>query len=153
MAKCYQLIGVPGAGKSTWIKNQEWAKNCVVVSTDDHVEEYAKKSGKTYSEVFDAYMPTAIQLMLRDVLKAKKEGKDIIWDQTSTTVKSRKRKFNVLPEYEHIAVVFKTPEPDELNRRLKSRPGKHIPLRVIMQMMEGFKMPTEQEGFTEIWSV
>ena len=32
MAKCYQLIGVPAAGKSTWIKLQDWAKDCVVVS-------------------------------------------------------------------------------------------------------------------------
>lgn len=153
MAKCYQLVGVPGAGKSTWIKNQPWAKDCVVVSTDDHVENYAKESGKTYSEVFKDYMPTAVQLMLQDVRKAEKEGKDIIWDQTSTTIKSRKRKFNFLPDYEHIAVMFRTPDPEELERRLVSRPGKYIPRQVIVQMIVGFQMPSRDEGFTEIWSV
>lgn len=153
MAKCYQLVGVPGAGKTTWIKNQPWAKDCVVVSTDDHVENYAKKSGKTYSEVFKDYMPIAVQLMLQDVRKAEKEGKDIIWDQTSTTIKSRKRKFNFLPDYEHIAVMFRTPDPEELERRLVSRPGKYIPRQVIVQMIVGFQMPSRDEGFTEIWSV
>jgi len=40
--KCYQLIGVPGAGKSTWIKNQIWALGLTAVSTDTFVEDYAK---------------------------------------------------------------------------------------------------------------
>lgn len=150
MPKCYQLIGVPGAGKSTWITKQEWAKDCVVVSTDEFVEAYAKQQGKTYNEVFDAYMSLAVQLMADKVVKAREEGKDIIWDQTSMSIKSRKRKFNMLRDYEHIAVVFTTPEPDELKRRLDSRPGKNIPDHVMKSMMDNFDMPTTDEGFSEI---
>ena len=150
MPKCYQLIGVPGAGKSTWITKQEWAKDCVVVSTDEFVEAYAKQQGKTYNEVFDAYMSLAVQLMADKVVKARQEGKDIIWDQTSMSIKSRKRKFNMLRDYEHIAVVFNTPEPDELKRRLDSRPGKNIPDHVMKSMMDNFDMPTTDEGFSEI---
>jgi len=151
MPKCYQLIGVPGAGKSTWITKQEWAKDCVVVSTDNHVENQAKLEGKTYNEVFDDFMPFAVKLMADDVVKAREAGKDIIWDQTSTSVKSRVRKFNMLPDYEHIAVVFKTPEKEELARRLASRPGKNIPEHVMRSMINNFEMPTEEEGFKEIW--
>ena len=150
MPKCYQLIGVPGAGKSTWITKQEWAKDCVVVSTDEFVEAYAKQQGKTYNEVFDAYMSLAVQLMADKVVKARQEGKDIIWDQTSMSIKSRKRKFNMLRDYEHIAVVFTTPEMDELKRRLDSRPGKNIPDHVMKSMMDNFDMPTTDEGFSEI---
>ena len=152
MPKCYQLIGIPGSGKSTWISNQDWAGDCVVVSTDNHVEDYAKSVGKTYSEVFADYMPTAVDLMAQDVVRAREQGKDIIWDQTSVNVKSRKRKFNMLPNYEHIAVVFKTPEQKELYRRLFSRPGKDIPDHVIASMIASFQMPTEEEGFKEIWN-
>ena len=151
MAKCYQLIGVPGSGKSTWVKNQDWAKDCVVVSTDEFVEDYAKEVGSTYNEVFDDYMPTAVKLMADKVVRAREQGKDIIWDQTSMSIKSRKRKFNMLPDYEHIAVVFKTPEPDELKRRLDSRPGKNIPDHVMKSMMDNYDIPTEEEGFKEIW--
>ena len=150
MPKCYQLIGVPGAGKSTWITKQEWAKDCVVVSTDEFVEAYAKQQGKTYNEVFDAYMSLAVQLMADKVVKAREQGKDIIWDQTSMSIKSRKRKFNMLRDYEHIAIVFTTPEPDELKRRLDSRPGKNIPDHVMKSMMDNFDMPTADEGFSEI---
>jgi predicted kinase len=150
MAKCYQLIGVPCAGKSTWIKNQEWAKDCVVVSTDEFVEDYAKEVGSTYSEVFEDYMSTAVSLMADKVIRAREASKDIIWDQTSVTKKSRLRKFSMLRDYEHIAVVFKTPEAEELNRRLASRPGKNIPAHVMRSMIDNFDMPTLDEGFAEI---
>lgn len=149
--RCYQMIGVPGSGKSTWIKNQDWALGLTVVSTDDFVEDYAKTQGKTYSEVFDEYMPTAVDLMAKAVVHAREHGHDIIWDQTSTTEKSRARKFNMLPDYEHIAVVFKTPDKEELDRRLASRPGKNIPAHVIRSMIDHFEMPTQEEGFREIW--
>jgi len=151
MPKCYQLIGVPGAGKSTWIKEQDWAKDIPVVSTDNFVEAYAKEQGKTYNEVFKDYMPIAVKLMANQALVCQANGLDVIWDQTSTTIASRKRKFNTLPGYEHIAVVFKTPEKEELARRLASRPGKNIPDNVMHSMIDNFEMPTEEEGFKEIW--
>jgi predicted kinase len=151
MAKCYQLVGVPASGKSTWVKNQEWANDCVIVSTDDFVEAYAQEQGKTYSEVFVEYMPTAVKLMADKVVQAREAGKDIIWDQTSTTLVSRIRKFNMLPDYEHIAVVFKTPEHKELVRRLWSRPGKEIPEHVIASMIASWEEPTVEEGFSQVW--
>jgi len=123
-----------------------------VVSTDNFVEAYAKEQGKTYSEVFVDYMPTAVDLMVKAVVHAREHGHDIIWDQTSTTVKSRKKKFNMLPDYEHIAVVFKTPEHTELMRRLMSRPGKDIPDHVVASMIASWEDPTEEEGFKEVWN-
>jgi predicted kinase len=150
MPKCYQLIGVPGSGKTTWVNNQDWAITCAYISTDKWVEIYAKEVGKTYSEVFTNFMPTAVDLMAKEVNVARDMGRDIIWDQTSTTVKSRAKKFAMLPDYEHIAVVFKTPEHKELIRRLWSRPGKEIPEHVIASMIASWDEPTEDEGFTEI---
>ena len=152
MAKCYQLIGVPGSGKSTWVAHQEWADKCAYISTDTWVEDYARDMGKTYNEVFKEYMPEAIEMMINDVVKARVMDKDIIWDQTSTTVKSRKKKFNMLPDYEHIAVVFKTPNPLELAIRLKNRPGKNIPQQVINSMISGWEEPTLNEGYAEVWN-
>ena len=151
MATVYVLVGVPGSGKSTWIQNQDWAQDCVVVSTDAFVEQEAQRQGRTYNEVFHDYMPTAVKLMADQVVEAREAGQDIVWDQTSTTVASRKKKFNMLPNYHAVAVVFPTPEPAELERRLAGRPGKSIPWNVMQGMISGFKTPTEQEGFDEIW--
>jgi predicted kinase len=153
MPKCYQLIGVPGSGKSTWVAEQDWALTCAHISTDKWVEIYAKEVGRTYSEVFVDFMPTAVDLMAKEVVVAREMNRDIIWDQTSTTVKSRARKFNMLTDYEHIAVVFKTPEHTELMRRLMGRPGKEIPDHVIASMIASWEDPTEEEGFKEIWYV
>jgi predicted kinase len=151
MPKCYQLVGVPGAGKSTWISNQDWAKDMPVVCTDSFVEAYAKEQGKTYSEVFKDYMPIAVKLMVNQALICQANNLDLIWDQTSTTIASRTRKFNTLPDYEHIAIVFRTPNRDELDVRLSGRPGKHIPKYVVDQMIDGWEEPTLDEGFSQIW--
>lgn len=151
MPKLYILIGVPASGKSTWVQSQEWSKDCSYVSTDYHVENHAKLEGKTYSEVFNDFMPLAVKMMTDDVVRARTERKDIIWDQTSTTVLSRKKKFVMLPDYYAIAVVFKTPPESELMQRLESRPGKTIPQKVISDMINNFELPTENEGFKEIW--
>ena len=151
MPKCYQLIGVPGSGKSTWISNQDWAVDCHIISTDYWVEEEAKRVGKTYSEIFTDYMPRAVELMTTNVVLARTMSNDIIWDQTSTTVASRAKKFGMLPDYVHVAVVFRTPNEEEHQRRLKTRPGKVIPEAVLFDMIRNFEMPTEEEGFQEIW--
>jgi 5-methylcytosine-specific restriction protein A len=62
MPKCYQLIGVPGAGKSTWLNSQNWIEGMEYVSTDHHVHAYAKEQGKTYKEVFEEFSSNIQQL-------------------------------------------------------------------------------------------
>ena len=153
MPKCYQVIGVPAAGKSTWINSQNWIGGMEYVSTDHHVHAYAKEQGKTYEEVFKDYMPTAVDLMAAEVVAAREAGRDVLWDQTSTTVKSRARKFNMLPNYEHIAVVFTTPAIAVLKERLANRVGQPIPWEVVQGMIDNFEYPTNEEGFKEIWRV
>jgi predicted kinase len=151
MPKLYVLVGVPGSGKSTWVNSQDWASNCAYISTDKFVDAYAHEVNKTYSEVFDYIMPKAVKMMADEVVTARELGQDIIWDQTSTTAGSRRKKFKMLPDYYAIAVVFKTPAMDELNRRLQGRPGKNIPDHVMRNMIDNFEMPSEEEGFKEIW--
>jgi predicted kinase len=151
MSKLYVLVGVPASGKTTWFRNQEWADDCYYVSTDKHVEAYALAHGKTYSEVFTDYMPTAVENMVEEVIRARDAGIDIVWDQTSPTVASRRKKFDMLPDYYKIAVVFEAPSRTELKQRLASRPGKEIPDAVVEGMLASFEMPTVEEGFDEIW--
>jgi len=150
--KLYMLIGVPGSGKSTWVKNQEfWMSKCAYISTDMWVEMEAERRGVTYSEIFQEYMPKAVELMVNHVELARDKGMDIIWDQTSTTITSRVKKFRMLPEYYTIGVVFRIPKPEELQRRLANRPGKVIPSDVLQSMIDGWEEPTKDEGFNQIW--
>lgn len=152
MKKCYILMGVPGSGKSTWIKDGVYDRsNVVVASTDNFIEAEAARQCLTYSEVFTDNMKKAVAYMAKTVVDAVRNEYDIIWDQTSTTVASRLKKFRMLPaSYEVIGIVFKTPDKEELERRLLSRPGKTIPGHVIRSMIAGWEEPTEAEGFSKI---
>jgi predicted kinase len=152
MTTLYILVGVPGSGKTTWVGHQkiDW-DTTVWTSTDKFVEQYAKSIGKTYNEVFEAYMPRAVELMANEAKRAFDDNKTVIWDQTSTTIKSRAKKLRMVPGfYKKIAVVLKTPDVDELARRLTSRPGKLIPQAVVDDMIANWEEPTLSEGFDKI---
>ena len=150
MLKVYVLIGVPGSGKSTWVNNQTLVEEYTYVSTDFWVEQFAKAANTSYTEIFEKVMPDAIEQMLEQVRLSRNYNSNIVWDQTSTTIASRKKKFKMLPYYEHIAVVCPTPDRAELDRRLANRPGKVVPVEVVDSMIAGFQMPTLAEGYSQI---
>lgn len=147
MPTLYMLIGVPGSGKTTWIKNNK--KDAVVLSTDDYIERAAEKHSKTYSEVFKDVIGFATDQMEKDLVQAVRNKQDIIWDQTNLTAKTRKAKLNKIPrDYNKVAVFFGVPS--DLRDRLASRPGKTIPEPVIISMINQLQPPTQEEGFDEI---
>lgn len=151
MPKLFMLIGVPGAGKSTWIKNQKLTDDAFILSTDNYIEDMAIAEGRTYSEAFGDHIYNATAQLHEDLEYAMQHGKDIIWDQTNLNARGRREKLQkVMGSYEKIAVVFETP--DDINERLKSREktGKVIPVKVFDAMVAGYEPPTRFEGFNKI---
>ena len=147
MATLYMLVGVPGSGKTTWIRNNK--HDAVVLSTDDYIEKIAAKQGKTYSEVFKDTIGDATDQMEKDLIQALRNERDIIWDQTNLTAKSRKSKLSRIPKsYKKVGVYFSVPQ--DLRDRLASRPGKVIPEPVIISMINQLQPPTKEEGFDEV---
>jgi predicted kinase len=143
------MIGVPGSGKSTWIRKNN--SNAVIISTDDIVEQTAAASGKTYNEVFKDNIKFATQLANERAQAAFTADQDVIWDQTNLNIKSRCAKLATVPDhYEKIAVFFPTPDKEELAKRLASRPGKNIPQNIMMGMIASLVQPTTDEGFDDI---
>ena len=150
MPTLYMLIGVPGSGKSTWVRSNVDPR-AIIASSDDYIEAMASREGKTYSEVFDQHIKAANQHVATTVAAAISKGADIVWDQTNLNAKSRKPKLATIPdEYEKIAVVFPTPSDDEWKKRLDSRPGKTIPSNILLGMKSSVQMPTADEGFDEV---
>lgn len=149
---CTFLIGAPGAGKSTWMKNQEWIDDTYVASTDDIIENIADEYGLTYDEAFKDIIGFAEKVMWRELEMAAKDGDVIYIDRTNMSVKSRKKFIDFLKPYGYRfnAVVFPNPDPTEWERRLNSRPGKTIPDSIIRNMVASFRMPTPEEGFNDI---
>lgn len=149
----YILVGLPGSGKSTWLRNQQRIEDLAIISSDDEIEKFAKSQDKTYSEVFDEYIKTATSNMYANLENALRENVSIAWDQTNLNPKKRKTILQKLPKhYRKVAVIFEVDDRELQNRlynRAKSE-GKYIPNHVIENMKQSYVKPTTSEGFDEI---
>jgi predicted kinase len=155
MPEMIMLVGVPGSGKSTWLKDNGYTDraDCMILSTDNYIQDIADKAGKTYSEVFSNTIKDAERNLYRNLDIAVEYEMDIIWDQTNLTQKTRMNKLKHIPwKYRRVAMVFPVPEPEVHNIWLnsKERVGKSIPDDMIHSMIENFEQPSLSEGFTEI---
>lgn len=149
MPTFYMLIGVPASGKSTWRKQH--AGNAVIVSTDDIIDNMAAKQDKTYDQVFKDAIKSAGQIADQQARAAFADDRDVVWDQTNLTRKSRAAKLAMVPKhYKKVAVYFPTPHPDIHKTRLDSRPGKTIPDYVLSSMIKSIERPSKDEGFDQI---
>ena len=155
------LCGIPGSGKSTWIKNYirmiqyntntENMPSYMILSTDDIIQDIADRHGLTYNDVFgDVTYAFAERMMHKLADIAFKKTDIVIWDQTNLNKKTRQRKMLRAPkDWFKMAIWF--PVPDNLDDRLASRPGKSIPAHVIKGMKKSFTVPDFDEGFDCIW--
>jgi predicted kinase len=146
------LVGVPGAGKSAWLAKQriDW-HDTIVASTDNIIELRAREQGKTYSEVFQKEIKGATQQMNQMIQNALAQGLNVVHDQTNVSAKARAVKLAQVPDtYRKVAVFFPTPPDAELKRRLENRPGKTIPMNVVLAMKSQLEMPSEAEGFDQV---
>jgi len=150
------LCGIPTSGKSTYVeklRKLDYWKDSVVLSTDHYIEEYAKSVGQSYNEVFDDVIPDAIRELELQFNMAKDKGKNIIWDQTNLTAKTRKKKLSKLSSYYSRGIVYFQITLEEALERNKHREGKFIPESILKRMHQQFEIPTEEEGFDYIESV
>jgi predicted kinase len=99
--------------------------------------------------VFKSTVKVAEKEMYKQVTAAVEAGQDIVWDQTNLNKKTRAKKLDMIPDhYRKIAVFF--PEPDDLEQRLSSRPGKTIPANIIQSMRTNLEKPDLEEGFSVV---
>lgn len=154
MTKFHMLIGLPAAGKSTWRDLSADVYDSVVASSDDYIENMAVSEGKTYNDVFKQHIKGAEVYVNSLVTHAVTENKNLIWDQTNLSVKTRAKKIARIPfDWHKTAVMVRCRDFEVWKKRLMSRPGKTIPVNIIQSMMGQFEMPTLAEGFDEILEV
>jgi predicted kinase len=149
----YLLVGVPGSGKSTWAEPY-LQRDFKLISTDNYIETVAAAAGKTYGEVFKQTIEAATKWMEDCVRDYTAAMFGIVWDQTNLTMKSRRKKLDLLlaAGYDVVAVTFEIPD-GELKRRREVREaatGKTIPPSVMESMGATYQRPTRLEGFTKV---
>lgn len=146
------LVGIPGAGKSTYIKQLDLT-NFTIISSDDIIEEEAARLGKTYSEIFKDFVDTAAEMVARKFDLAVYNNDNIIWDQTNLTSKKRKSILVKVPKKYYKKAVLFTINLDVAKERVIKREketGKKIPFKVLDDMHSRLEVPTQLEGFDEI---
>lgn len=154
MSKLIVLVGLPGSGKSTYLKNESWqySPDTFVYSTDIYIEAEAASEGKTYDECFQDFIKNATSAMDNSLKFAIEKDKHVIWDQTNMTSKKRRSIVAKFPVSYYrmcycIAPPRSTEEWNELDKRLASRPGKTIPSHVVRSMFNSYEEPELEEGF------
>lgn len=148
------LVGLPASGKSTFRSDPAYA-DYYHFSSDDFIDAYAAEIGSTYGEVFTDYVKEATRLANEGLATAIAEGRNVIWDQTNMSRKKRAAILTKFPDdYTRTCICIEPPETAEdeyeLNRRLKSRPGKNIPPFVMANMRKSYQKPNLNEGFATV---
>lgn len=146
------LVGIPYSGKSTYIKKLKESGECaddVIISTDKFIEAYGREQNLPYSIVFEEYIGEATDMMWKEIHESIKQGKNIIWDQTNLTVKSRKQKLDKIDvsDYRKAAIYFELPSDEVIAERMTKRFDKVVHWGHVNRMKSQYQVPTKDEGF------
>jgi predicted kinase len=158
-------MGAPGCGKNFWIDNflatmvADNVDNWVVLETDAIIEEWAAEAGLTYSESFGKFNFKDVEKEFSKRLnQAIADGKNIIWNQTNMTIKSRTSKLARIPADYHKRLINFIVSSFTLTMQLKKREeetngAKKIPMKVITQMLSSYQRPDKTEGWDVITEI
>ena len=144
------LVGIPCSGKSTYVeklKTIPYWSNSVILSTDAYIEKVAQEHNTTYNEIFEDCISEATRQLELEFIMAKDKGKNLIWDQTNLTVKTRKKKLSKLPSFYARGVIYFEISLEEALERNKNREGKFIPESILKRMYQQLEVPTLEEDF------
>ena len=149
MSKMYVMIGAPGCGKSTYIKNHI-KDNEIVISRGTirfsmlkDEDEYFSKEKQVYDE------------FIKQINAAIADETDFYVDQTSLNRGARNKLFSRLekrPE-QVIGIYFNTPLETILQRNAQRTGRALVPEDAVINMYNSIQEPIMAEGFTDIWEV
>lgn len=142
-------IGISGAGKSTWIKEQTSDPNVMVINPDSIRKELT-------GDISDQSQNAKVwYITKRRVLEGLNSGKTVILDATNVDSRSRRDFINDLPPSVLKAKIFNV-DPEEAKRRVRKalesgEDRSNVPPEVIDRQYQKFLASTpdklQAEGF------
>ena len=148
MANLYLMCGVPGAGKSTFLKNHIKEENSIIISRDAIRFSIVKPD-----EDYFSHEDKVLNIFWGQINKALAEGKDTFVDQTSLTPKARKWLLQHVNGYTYANLIWIDESLETCLERNEGRRGTraYVPRDVIRRMFSQFIEPSLDEGFDYIF--
>ena len=144
----YITVGLPGSGKSTYVKNFIKDKDIEYLSSDSLRAIYGK------SEEDQTVTPLVFGHIKKKVDEFLKDGKNVLVDATSVNRKERSDYINTAKKYgaKVVAIVFKMDRQGLIDRNKKrgEQGGRVVPDFVIDKMLNKFEEPSYSEGIDVI---
>ena len=144
----YITVGLPGSGKSTYVKNFIKDKEIEYLSSDSLRAVYGK------SEEDQTVTPLVFGHIKRKVDEFLKDGKNVLVDATSVNRKERSDYIKTAKKYgaRVVAIVFKMDRLGliERNKKRGEQGGREVPTFVIDKMLAKFEEPSYDEGIDVI---
>ena len=137
-------VGIPGAGKSTWLENNKEELNFIIHSSDAIREELGDVNDQSKNELVFNILHKRIK---DDLLN----GNNVVYDATNL---SRKRRMNFINNElknipcRKICVLFATPV--ECCKKNNANRERKVPEEVIDRMVRNFEVPCKQEGWDSV---
>ena len=148
MADLYLMCGVPGAGKSTFLKNHIKEENSIIISRDAIRFSIVKPD-----EDYFSHEDEVLNIFWGQINKTLAEGKNTFVDQTSLTPRARKWLLQHVEGYKHANLIWIDENLETCLKRNELRRGTraYVPRGVIRRMNEQFIEPSLEEGFYRIY--
>lgn len=143
------LCGGPASGKTTWLRRKlqstEAIRDYKILSTDEWLEHKAKELNKSFIEIFNDYIGSALEDFIERLYSFTEMKENIIVDQTNFNYYSRYKKLKLCEEYNKIAVYFEVALQDAIARNCNR--GRAVPRAVLEKYYNDYERPTLEEGF------
>lgn len=148
MADLYLMCGIPGSGKSTFLKNFVTKDTSVIISRDE-IRFSLLKEGEDYF----SHENEVVKIFWHKINEELAAGRDVFVDQTSINPRSRKWLLKHVNGYDNANIIWIDEEIKTCLERNEKRKGTHsyVPKKVIYDMSRNFIKPSLNEGFYRIY--
>ena len=152
MANLYLMCGLPGSGKTTFIKEKlkkDWCGK--IVHRDDIRKKYLKEGQDYFAN--EKKVRQEFYKTINDYLK---QGYSVIADQTSLTLGARELIFKSIYEADNISCFWFDVDLETALERNEKRKGEkfaYVPPQELKKMARHMSVPSTKEGFLSVFRV